>query len=103
MLEAQLRERDEKLSTVLADQTALNEELNRLRAEVAAAKKAHTAQPDTHDYSEADTRDYFIDLLLKEAGWALDKKQDREFEVAGMPNTKGNITPPVATAVAGAA
>ena len=45
----------------------------RLRAEVAEARKASGAQPDTHDYSEAETRDYFIDLLLKEAGWPLDQ------------------------------
>ena len=36
-----------------------------------------------------ETREYFIDLLLKEAGWALDKAQDREFEVSGMPNESG--------------
>ena len=69
--------------------TTLDEELKRLRAEVAAAKKANAAQPDTHDYSEAETRDYFIDLLLKEAGWPLDQPRDREFEVAGMPNSQG--------------
>ena len=68
---------------LLADKTALDEELKRLRAEVAAAKKAAAAQPDTHDYSEAETRDYFIDLLLKEAGWPLDQPRDREFEVSG--------------------
>ncbi|KKH28235.1 type I restriction endonuclease subunit R [Methanosarcina mazei] len=28
-------------------------------------------------------------MLLKEAGWPLDRAQDREFEVAGMPNEKG--------------
>ncbi|MBI3148981.1 MAG: DEAD/DEAH box helicase family protein [Betaproteobacteria bacterium] len=88
-LEAGLRERDEKLATLLADKTTLDEELTRLRAEVAAAKQAAAAQPDTHDYSEADTRDYFIDLLLKEAGWPLDQPLDREFEVAGMPNKQG--------------
>jgi type I restriction enzyme R subunit len=88
-LEAGLRERDEKLSALLADKSALDEELTRLRAEVAAAKKASVAQPDTHDYSEAETRDYFIDLLLKEAGWPLDKPRDREFEVSGMPNAPG--------------
>ena len=88
-LEAQLRERDEKLAALLADKTALDEELKRLRAEVAAAKKAAAAQPDTHDYSEAETRDYFIDLLLKEAGWPLDQPRDREFEVSGMPNNQG--------------
>ena len=88
-LEAGLRERDEKLSALLADKSALDEELKRLRAEVAEAKKASAAQPDTHDYSEAETRDYFIDLLLKEAGWPLDQPRDREFEVTGMPNAPG--------------
>lgn len=86
-LEASLRERDEKLAALLSDRNALDEELKRLRADVAAAKKAAAAQPDTHDYSEAQTRDYFIDLLLKEAGWALDESRDREFEVSGMPTT----------------
>jgi type I restriction enzyme R subunit len=62
-LEARLREKDENLAALLADKTALDEELKRLRSEVADAKKAAAAQPDTHDYSEAETRDYFIDLL----------------------------------------
>jgi type I restriction enzyme R subunit len=88
-LEARLREKDESLAALLADKNALDEELKRLRAEVAAAKKAAVAQPDTHDYSEAETRDYFIDLLLKEAGWPLDQARDREFEVSGMPNAQG--------------
>jgi type I restriction enzyme R subunit len=88
-LEACLRERDEKLTALLADKATLDEELTRLRTEVAAAKQAATAQPDTHDYSEAETRDYFIDLLLKEAGWPLDQARDREFAVAGMPNNEG--------------
>ncbi|WP_369793142.1 DEAD/DEAH box helicase family protein [Methanosarcina sp. 2.H.A.1B.4] len=60
-----------------------------MRAEVAKAKEASTLLPDTHDYSEAETRRSLIDLLLKEAGWPLDKAQDREFEVSGMPNEKG--------------
>ena len=88
-LEARLREKDENLAALFADKTALDEELRRLRAEVAAAKKAAAAQPDAHDYSEAETRDYFIDLLLKEAGWPLDQARDREFEVSGMPNVPG--------------
>ena len=88
-LETSLREKDEKLSLLLADKSAMDEELKRLRAEVAKAKEASALQPDTHDYSEAETCDYFIDLLLKEAGWALDKVQDREFEVSGMPNDSG--------------
>ncbi len=87
-LETDLRERDEKLSALLSDKTTLDEELKRLRAAVAETKKANTAQPDSHDYSEAETRDYFIDLLLKESGWALTEAREREYEVAGMPNTQ---------------
>ena len=88
-LESALREKDEKLVALLADKEALDAELKRLRAEVAEAKKSATAQPDTHDYSEAATRDYFIDLLLKEAGWPLDQERDREFPILGMPNNTG--------------
>ncbi len=88
-LQTEVEARDEKLAALFADKTALDEELKRLRAEVAQAKKDAAEHPDTHDYSEAETRDYFIDLLLKEAGWPLDQPRDREFEVPGMPNTKG--------------
>ena len=87
-LAAGLRERDEKLSALLADKNALDEELKRTRAELAEARKANAAQPDAHDYSEAETRDYFIDLLLKEAGWPLDQTRDREFPVRGMPDQR---------------
>ena len=88
-LETELSDRDEKLSILLADKNAIDEELKRLRAELIAVKQANTVQPDTHDYSEAQTRDLFIDLLLKESGWALDQPRDREFEVSGMPNDTG--------------
>jgi type I restriction enzyme R subunit len=89
ILAAKLREKDEKLTELLNGKTALEVELARLREEVAEAKKAAGAQPDTHDYREAATRDFFIDLLLKEAGWLLADARDREFEVAGMPNSDG--------------
>jgi type I restriction enzyme R subunit len=88
-LQALLHERDENLSAVLADKNALDEELKSLRAEIAKVRQALAAQPDTHDYSEAETRDIFIDILLRESGWLLDQPRDREFEVAGMPNPQG--------------
>ncbi len=88
-MESQLAEKDSKLTELLTGKAALDAELERLRAEIAAIKKQNEATPDEHNYSEAETRDYFIDLLLKEAGWALDKKQDREYPVTGMPNTQG--------------
>lgn len=88
-LAASLKEKDEKLAALLAEKTTLDEELQRLRAEVAETRKANAARPDPHDYSEAQTRDLFIDLLLKEAGWPLDAARDREFPVEGMPNAEG--------------
>jgi type I restriction enzyme R subunit len=88
-LEAQLRERDDQLAALATERVSLDDELARLRAEVAQAKAANTAQPDTHDYSEALTRSAYIDVLLHEAGWPLDQARDREFEVQGMPNTQG--------------
>ncbi len=56
-LEEALHERDARLAELQKGQAALDEELARLRAEVAEAKKQNAAQPDTHDYSEAETRD----------------------------------------------
>jgi type I restriction enzyme, R subunit len=88
-LEQELSDRDEKLSILLADKNAIDDELKRVRAELAETKKANTSQPDTHDFCEEQTRNDLIDPLLKESGWALDQKRDREFEVSGMPNNTG--------------
>lgn len=88
-LESQLAEKDTHLTELLTGKVALDAELERLRAEIAEIKKRNEATPDQHNYSEAETRDYFIDLLLKEAGWPLDKKEDREYPVTRMPNEKG--------------
>ena len=71
------------------ERDALDEELQALREELAQLRETREQEPDTHDYSEADTRRYLIDLELHRAGWPLDQKRDREYEVAGMPNNKG--------------
>ncbi|MFE2725012.1 DEAD/DEAH box helicase family protein [Kitasatospora sp. NPDC059327] len=65
----------------------LDAEIVELRAQIKAAKAANEAHPDTHDYNEAETRALIIDLLLKEAGWALDQPQDREYSVTGLPES----------------
>lgn len=78
--------RDAELERARAENEGLQAELERLRAEVAAAKAVNAARPDDHDYDEDTTRDLYIDLLLREAGWPLDEGRDREFEVTGMPN-----------------
>jgi type I site-specific restriction endonuclease len=45
--------------------------------------------PIPHDYSEAATRHYLIDVELKRAAWTLDKQRGQEYEVTGMPNNQG--------------
>lgn len=67
----------------------LDDEIQKVREELAKAKAANQAQPDTHDYSEAETRHYLIDVELRRAGWPLDQPRDREYEVRGMPNKEG--------------
>jgi type I restriction enzyme, R subunit len=87
--QAELDAKNGELTKLLLDKDSLDAELKKLRAEVAAARKAAEAKPDRHDYNEAETRDRYIDLLLREAGWALDKLEDTEFRVEGMPNNEG--------------
>jgi type I restriction enzyme R subunit len=67
----------------------IDEELEQLKKQITAAKKRNERFPDAHDYSEADTRRNIIDLMLREAGWTLDKDATVEVEVAGMPNAEG--------------
>jgi type I restriction enzyme R subunit len=70
------------------DLAAKDAHIAELVAQIAAAQAANQAV-DTRDYSEAETRDTFIDLLLAEAGWPLAEPRDREFEVTGMPPDGG--------------
>lgn len=79
----------ERALAAIADRENIDAQLKAARAELEAIKRANAATPDTHNYSEAETRDLFIDLLLREAGWPLDKTEDREYEVDGMPNNEG--------------
>ncbi len=65
---------------------ALEAELAAVRAEYAALRHANEGRDAGHDYDEATTRDQFIDVLLREAGWALADPRDVEFPVSPMPN-----------------
>jgi type I restriction enzyme R subunit len=97
-LEKELSDRDEKLSILLADKNAIDDELKRLRAELAETKKANTSQPDTHDFCEEQTRNDLIDPLLKESGWELSstplshhRQPSSLSEVEGTVNAAGNV------------
>lgn len=77
----ELAERDELAA-------AKDVEIARLREQIAAVQ-ADTTTVDDRDYGEAGTRDEFIDVLLREAGWPLSDARDREYKVTGMPTAGG--------------
>lgn len=85
-LSDELADRNDALHILRNEKAELDAELQRLRTEVAEAKKVNSAEPDTHDYSESETRKAYIDLLLREAGWSLDPEKNFEIKVTGMPN-----------------
>ena len=89
VLEKQLEEQAKEFLQRQQERDALDSEIQLLRTHLAVAKAAAEKKPDTHDYTEAQTRHYLIDLELKHAGWPLDQKRDKEFEVTGMPNQAG--------------
>ncbi|MGH2396132.1 MAG: DEAD/DEAH box helicase family protein, partial [bacterium] len=86
-LAEQFAEQQEALAKERRKSQDLDAELQVLRAEIKTAKAANEARVDTHDYNEAETRTLIIDLLLKEAGWALDRPSDREFPLSGLPES----------------
>lgn len=88
-LEKQLADQNEKALKQQQERDALDAELQQLRAQLAQVRAQAVAVPDSHDYSEGETRHYLIDFELKRAGWPLDRKRDREYEVSGMPNNRG--------------
>ncbi|HLM01267.1 MAG TPA: DUF4145 domain-containing protein, partial [Pyrinomonadaceae bacterium] len=65
--ERQKAEAENRQKELLAAPT-IDEELESLRKQIAKAKEANQKYPDSHDYSEADTRRHIIDLMLTEAG-----------------------------------
>ena len=67
----------------------IESELEALRERRAAIKAENEGVPETHDWNEDKTRKLIIDLDLERAGWPLDREQDREYEVTGMPTESG--------------
>lgn len=88
-LQAELAEQNRAALKEQQQRDTLDAELQLLRKQLAEIRAQTGAIPDVHNYSEAATRHYLIDVELKRAGWPLDKKCDREFEVTGMANIKG--------------
>lgn len=92
-LEEELAKKDKELIEKNAALEDYESENKRLKKEISTAKKRNLNIAVKHDFDENATRDQFIDLLLKEAGWDPDfddgKIKCAEYEVTGMPNNKG--------------
>lgn len=91
-LAAKFKAQDDAHARALAERDELaaakDAEIAALRAQIEQVQ-ATNAQVDDRDYAEDETRDRFIDVLLREAGWPLTDARDREYEVTGMPNNHG--------------
>ena len=89
-LAEQLAKRDEELRQQRQASATSQEELEQLRAEITALRKANqaAAKPDA-DLPEWATRKGYIDVYLEEAGWSLGSSCTLEEEVQGMPNETG--------------
>jgi type I restriction enzyme R subunit len=85
---ATFEEKDAALAAAKESSAALQAELEKVRAEVAAGQAAKAHQATQFDWDEASTRELFIDADLLEAGWSLTDARDREYPVTGMPNAQ---------------
>ena len=88
-LEENLAARNAAALKAQQEKDALDQELQALKEELAAVRETSQLTPDSHDYSEAETRTYLIDVELRRAGWPLQETRDREYKVSGMPNAAG--------------
>lgn len=74
-------ESDIDIQKLIAENKSLKEELTKKREE-----QAQTYVPKPLDISEYKTRKVYIDTMLIDAGWTLDKDWYNEYELPGMPN-----------------
>ncbi len=78
----------EKLTETEAELSALKAELEKLQKIKTKNKKS--IGPD--EYSESQTRELMIDVMLREAGWDPKAENVEEYEVTGMPTSSGERT-----------
>ena len=89
-LEAQLQASTELQAIKEARLQTTEAELEAAKEELRALRERNAPHTEADDYNEEETRTYFIDLMLKEAGWDLaNPGRDTEYEVSGMP-TEGS-------------
>lgn len=90
-LQESFKAKDEAFAKAQEKLAGTQDEIDRLKAEIQRIKQENEKAVADISFaeSEAETRDLFIDVLLREAGWDPDGEHVREYEVTGMPNAKG--------------
>ena len=84
------KERAEVAAIAKHQQTA--DELDQLKVKLALIqeiKDQNQQKIPSSEYTEAETRDAFIDVMLREAGWNPKGKNVEEYPVHGMPSASG--------------
>lgn len=83
---SKLEEAAEKNSALAKENELFQKQIQALQAQIEANKQAaNTADTTNHPRNEYETRKYFIDVSLREAGWDLSGSKDKEFKVQYMP------------------
>lgn len=84
----QLKESLEKNAKLLEENDLYKKQIAELQAQI-DKKKQIASEEDAvkHPRNEAETRKYFIDVALREAGWDLAGAKDKEFKVEYMPKS----------------
>ncbi|MCX7124247.1 MAG: DEAD/DEAH box helicase family protein [Gammaproteobacteria bacterium] len=91
-LQARLQAEDDRFEKARREQQSHQEEIARLQKEIEELKASNIQRvKETPEIiTESDTRQWIIDVMLREAGWdqfVVDR--DIEYKVKGMPNPKG--------------
>lgn len=88
----QLEAKEQAEAAALAKHQQTEEELKQLREQLAqlqTIKDQNQKAIPSSEYTEAETRDAFIDVMLREAGWNPKAKNVEEYPVTGMPGASG--------------
>lgn len=90
-----LQAKDEEAAKAKEKLSQTEEELKRLKAELAALQKVKEENKKKiapNEYSESQTRELMIDVMLREAAWNPKGENVEEYEVTGMPTKSGELT-----------
>lgn len=88
-LQEQLALKDAEIAAREERLRGTDEEIARLREEIATLRQAREQAVPVEAVNEAATRDLYVDMLLREAGWDPHGPNVYEFPVTGMPTATG--------------